>query len=89
MTARPHSLRHTATTQALDEDESLRRVQVLSVQVLMGHRDPRTTTRYDRARDNLDRSPVHALGAAYRRARERRAADSTPLADQPATFGQQ
>jgi integrase len=76
----PHSLRHTATTQALDADESLRRVQVL-----MGHRDPRTTTRYDRARDNVDRSPVHALGAAYRRARKRRAA--TPLPDTSATFG--
>ena len=77
----PHSLRHTATTQALDADESLRRVQVL-----MGHRDPRTTTRYDRARDNVDRSPVHALGAAYRRARQRRA--TPPLPDQSATFGE-
>ena len=41
----PHSLRHTAITLALDAGASLRDVQDFA-----GHRDPRTTRRYDRSR---------------------------------------
>jgi integrase/recombinase XerD len=52
----PHSLRHTAITLALDAGASLRDVQDFA-----GHRDPRTTRRYDRAREDLDRSPTYAL----------------------------
>ena len=52
----PHSLRHTAITLALDAGAGLRDVQDFA-----GHRDPRTTRRYDRAREDLDRSPTHAL----------------------------
>lgn len=51
----PHSLRHTAITLALDAGGPLRDVQDFA-----GHRDPRTTRRYDRAREDLDRSPTHS-----------------------------
>jgi len=44
----PHSLRRTFATIALEAGASLRRVQYA-----MGHEDPRTTERYDRARENL------------------------------------
>lgn len=53
----PHSLRHTCATLALDAGASLR-----DVQDLLGHADPRTTRRYDRARQNLDRSPAYLVG---------------------------
>ena len=52
----PHSLRHTAITLALDAGARLRDVQDFA-----GHRDARTTRRYDRARESLDRSPTFAL----------------------------
>lgn len=58
-TIRPHSLRHSAATAALDAGASL-----ADVQDWMGHADPRTTRRYDRARNRLDRSPVYAVAAA-------------------------
>lgn len=45
----PHSLRHTAITLALDGGASVRQAQYLA-----GHRDPKTTMRYDRNRENLD-----------------------------------
>lgn len=54
----PHSLRHTAITLALDAGAHLRDVQDFA-----GHRDPRTTRRYDRARDTLDRNAAYALTA--------------------------
>lgn len=53
----PHSLRHTAITLALDAGVPLRLVQEMA-----GHREPRTTVRYDRSRDAIDKSPVHRLG---------------------------
>ena len=46
----PHSLRHSFFTAALDAGVALRDVQIAA-----RHADPRTTTRYDRARSNLDR----------------------------------
>jgi len=51
-----HSMRHSYATLALDAGVSLR-----DVQDAMGHKDPRTTRRYDRARGKLDRSPGYAL----------------------------
>lgn len=56
----PHSLRHTAITLALDGGASVRQVQQLA-----GHRDPKTTMRYDRNRENLDHH-----GSDYIRIRE-------------------
>jgi integrase/recombinase XerD len=44
----PHALRHAFATLALEAGASLRRTQYA-----VGHSDPRTTERYDRARDNL------------------------------------
>ncbi|WP_205745680.1 tyrosine-type recombinase/integrase [Egibacter rhizosphaerae] len=52
----PHSLRHSAATIALDAGVPLHRVQDL-----LGHADPRTTRRYDRARDSLDSDATYAL----------------------------
>jgi integrase/recombinase XerD len=54
----PHSLRHTAITLALDAGASLRDVQDFA-----GHRDPRTTRRYDRSRHSLDRNAAYTLAA--------------------------
>lgn len=55
----PHSLRHSALTEALERGCSLRDVQALA-----GHVDPRTTERYDRMRSRLDHSPAYALAAS-------------------------
>lgn len=52
----PHGLRHTAATVALDGGQSIR-----AVQAMLGHADPKTTMRYDRARVSLDDSAVHAV----------------------------
>lgn len=60
----PHSLRHTAATIALDEGRDLR-----DVQDMLGHKDPRTSRRYDRARDRLDRAAGRAVSAALHRPR--------------------
>jgi integrase/recombinase XerD len=54
----PHSPRHTAITLALDAGAPLRDVQDMA-----GHRDPRTTRKYDRARDTLDRNAAYTLTA--------------------------
>jgi integrase/recombinase XerD len=56
---RPHMLRHTSVTTMLDA-----RVSLHDVQVAARHADPRTTMRYDRARNNLDRHP-NDIVAAY------------------------
>ena len=55
----PHSLRHSVATMLLDRGTPLH-----VVQDLLGHADPRTTRRYDRARESLDRSPAYDLAAA-------------------------
>jgi len=52
----PHSIRHTTATHALDAGAPLH-----AVQDLLGHADPRTTRRYDRARRSLGRSPAYRL----------------------------
>jgi integrase/recombinase XerD len=54
----PHMLRHTFVTTMLDAGVDLRDVQIAA-----RHADPRTTTRYDRARNNLDRHPNYILAA--------------------------
>lgn len=55
----PHGLRHTFATMALDAGATLDELQDT-----MGHADPRTTRRYDRARNRIDRSPVHKVSRA-------------------------
>lgn len=55
----PHSLRHSfIITAALDAGVPLRDVQIAA-----RHADPRTTTRYDRARNNLDRHASYVVTA--------------------------
>jgi len=51
-------LRHTFVSIMLDAGVDLRDVQIAA-----RHADPRTTTRYDRARKNLDHHPHHILAA--------------------------
>jgi integrase/recombinase XerD len=51
-------LRHTFVTTMLDAGVGLRDVQIAA-----RHADPRTTMRYDRARQNLDRHPNYILAA--------------------------
>ena len=55
----PHSLRHSYATEALRLGAALQ-----DVQDALGHTDPRTTRRYDRARHTLDRSPNYLLATA-------------------------
>jgi len=54
----PHMLRHTFLTTMLDAGVDLRDVQIAA-----RHADPRTTRRYDRARNNLDRHRNYILAA--------------------------
>jgi integrase/recombinase XerD len=54
----PHMLRNTFVTTMLDAGVDLRDVQIAA-----RHADPRTTMRYDRARNNLDRRPNYILAA--------------------------
>ncbi len=55
----PHSLRHSFITAALDTGVPLRDVQEAA-----SHADPRTTMRYDRARQSLDRHATY-IGATF------------------------
>jgi integrase/recombinase XerD len=57
--AHPHMLRHTFVTTMLDAGVDLRDVQIAA-----RHADPRTTMRYDRARQNLDRHPNYIPAAS-------------------------
>ena len=52
----PALLRHSAIT--FDAGAALRDVQDYA-----GHKDPRTTRRYDHARDSLDRNAAYAVAA--------------------------
>lgn len=54
----PHSLRHTHATIALAHGHPL-----ADLQDSMGHADPRTTRRYDRARGRLERSSAYAVAS--------------------------
>ena len=54
----PHMLRHTFVTTMQDAEVDLRDVQIAA-----RHADPRSTMRYDRARNNLDRHPNYILAA--------------------------
>lgn len=52
----PHDLRRTAITRALDQGLSYRQVQMMS-----GHRDPKTVMRYDHGRENLEQNAVNFI----------------------------
>jgi site-specific recombinase XerD len=52
----PHDLRRTAITRALDQGLSYRQVQMMS-----GHKDPKTVMRYDHGRENLSLNAVNFL----------------------------
>jgi integrase/recombinase XerD len=55
----PHTLRHAYATLARDAGAALE-----DVQDDLGHKDPRTTRRYDRGRWRLDRSAAYKVAAA-------------------------
>jgi integrase/recombinase XerD len=55
----PHDLRRTAITRALDQGLSYRQVQMMS-----GHKDPKTVMRYDHGRENLEQNAVNFLDYA-------------------------
>lgn len=91
----PHALRHTATTDLLDTGLPLRDVQDFA-----GHADPRTTRRYDRSRNKLDRRGSYTLAARLARAedeepgrvlrtitRDRAVRRSLPRSRRPGTCG--
>ena len=67
----PHSLRHSAITAALNAGMPFRDVQDFA-----GHADPRTTRRYDRSRNSLDRHATYALASSART--RHRAGDGEP-----------
>lgn len=60
----PHCLRHTAATLAIAAGQPIERVQEM-----LGHESITTTMRYYHAADSVEKSAVHGLAAAYRRAR--------------------
>jgi site-specific recombinase XerD len=55
----PHSFRHAWATLARERGASLEERQYA-----LGHADPRTTQRYDRARQSLERDPSYLVAAA-------------------------
>ncbi len=55
----PHSFRHAWATVARERGASLEERQYA-----LGHADPRTTQRYDRARQSLDRDPSYLVAGA-------------------------
>jgi integrase/recombinase XerD len=61
----PHSLRHTAITEALEATHDLRKAQDLA-----GHADPRTTRLYDLRRGQLDGHAAYVLATRYGSSRD-------------------
>lgn len=55
---KPHMFRHQFITDALDNN-----IPLEIVQDAVGHSDPRTTQRYNRRRNQLERHPAHVLAA--------------------------
>lgn len=74
----PHSLRHTMITHALDEG-----VPLAEVQDAVGHRDPKTTRRYDRARTLRDKRPGRVLAERRRKKLAERWPSPESLPDEP------
>ncbi|MFI0964658.1 tyrosine-type recombinase/integrase [Streptomyces sp. NPDC021080] len=66
---KPHALRHGFITDALDAGVPLHEVQDAA-----GHRDPRTTQRYNRRRGRLDGHPAYKVAAAMAERLENREA---------------
>lgn len=58
-TITPHALRHTFATLATERGADLD-----DLQDAMGHADPRTTRRYQRSAQRLERDPAHLVSAA-------------------------
>lgn len=52
----PHDLRRTAITRALDKGLTYRQVQMMS-----GHKDPKTVMRYDHGRENLEHNAINFI----------------------------
>lgn len=52
----PHDLRRAVITQALNQGMSYRKVQMMT-----GHKDPKTVMRYDKDRQNLEQNAVNFL----------------------------
>ena len=52
----PHDLRRTAITRALDKGLTYRQVQMMS-----GHKDPKTVMRYDHGRENLEQNAINFI----------------------------
>ena len=52
----PHDLRRTAITKALDQGLTYRQVQMMT-----GHKDPKTVMRYDHGRENLEQNAVNFI----------------------------
>lgn len=64
---KPHALRHGFITDALEQGVPLHQVQDAA-----GHRDPRTTQRYNRRRGRLDGHPSYSVAAAMAERLEKR-----------------
>jgi integrase/recombinase XerD len=67
----PHSLRHTAATQALNLPGN----DVRKVQAMLGHADSRTTARYDGDATEAGRAAARSLGSLWHR--DRRGGEAT------------
>ena len=52
----PHDLRRTAITRALDKGLTYRQVQMMS-----GHKDPKTVMRYEHGRENLEQNAINFI----------------------------
>ncbi|MFI1063868.1 tyrosine-type recombinase/integrase [Streptomyces spororaveus] len=69
---KPHAVRHTGISDALEN------APLHEVQDAAGHKDPRTTQKYNRRRRRLDRHPAYQLAANLR------TPDDDPVTAQPA-----